>query len=175
MLDLTSVTDRVGNTTTGLYDADRHLTSSTRSGRLTTYDYYDDGSLKHTTDPRDSITFYSRDIQARLQSITYPMGDMAAFTWDTVGRLASDPDATYEYTTDGMLLSATYTNGDTFANGGGSPGGEEMTYDPAYPRLTSIGNSDPGYAPTPIRLRHMPTTWFRPPARSLWGPISSHR
>ncbi len=169
LLDLTSVTDRVGNTTTGLYDADRHLTSSTRSGRLTTYDYYDDGSLKHTTDPRDSITFYSRDIQARLQSITYPMGDMAAFTWDTVGRLASDPDATYEYTTDGMLLSATYTNGDTFANGGGSPGGEEMTYDPAYPRLTSIGNSDPGYAPTPYTFTTYAYNLVPPAGAILWG------
>ncbi len=149
LLDLTSVTDRVGNLTTGLYDADRHLTSSTRSGRVTKYDYYDDGSLKHTTDPRNSTTLYSRDIEGRLQNITYPMGDMAAFTWDTVGRLASDPNATYEYTMDGMVLSATYTNGDTFANGRGSPGGEEMTYDPAYPRLTSIGNTDPGYPPTP--------------------------
>jgi RHS repeat-associated protein len=129
LLDLTSIQDRVGNITTRSFYPDRHLESVVQSSRSTNYYYYPDGTLQYFTDPRCDQTTYTRDIEGRVQAVAYPAGPSESYTWDTAGRLLTDPTSTYTYNLDDTIQSIAYA---------GSAGSLTMNYDPNFRRLTSV-------------------------------------
>ena len=146
-LDMRKHTDRLGRVTTYGYDADEHLTSVTEplaSGvtRTTSYDYYEDGSLKDIIDPDGNVTHWAIDVQSRPVSKTYAYGTANArtetYTYETTNsRLHSVTDAlgqvklfTYDHANETTAIS--YTNpvnptpNVTFA------------YDAYFPRITAM-------------------------------------
>ena len=73
LLDLTSFTDRLGNTITRTYDGFRQLVEIDEpAGRATKLIYSPDGQVQSITDPRNQVTTYNRDLEGRLTSISYP-------------------------------------------------------------------------------------------------------
>ena len=84
-LDLRKHTDRLGRVTTYGYDADRRLTSVTEpissgANRTTSYDYYEDGTLKDIIDANGNVTHWEIDLQSRPISKTYAYGTSNAET-----------------------------------------------------------------------------------------------
>lgn len=160
-LDLRKHTDRLGRATTYGYDADRRLTSVTEpisSGvnRTTSYDYYEDGVLKDITDAKGNVTHWEVDLESRPISKTYAYGTSNAETEtltyeQTTSRVLSLTDAlaevkSYAYGLDDRLTGITYTNA---AN---PTPNVNFTYDPYFPRLTSMidGTGTSNYTYTPI-------------------------
>jgi len=160
-LDLRKHTDRLGRVTTYNYDADRHLISMTEpingsTTRTTSYDYYEDGTLKDIKDANGNVTHWNIDIESRPISKTYAYGTSEAttetYTYEkTTSRLHSIQDAigqvkTFTYGLDDHVTAVTYsgtknpTPNVTFA------------YDPYFPRLTSMtdGTGKTEYSYTPI-------------------------
>ena len=124
-LDMRKHTDRLGNTTTYGYDADRRLISVTEptegsATRTTSYAYYEDGTLKQIIDPNGNVTLWNIDLQSRPISKTYAFGTSVAqtenYTYEaTTSRLHSVKDAigqvkTFTYAHDNRLTDVTYTN-----------------------------------------------------------------
>ena len=124
-LELRKYTDRLGRVTTYAYDADRRLTSVTEptsgtSTRTTSYDYYEDGTLKDIIDANGNDTRYAIDIESRPTSKTYAYGTSAAQTEtyayeNTTSRLHSITDAlgqvkTFTYAKDNRITGITYTS-----------------------------------------------------------------
>jgi len=136
-LDLQSVTDRVGNTTTFTYDAQRLLTGVNQANlRYTEFAYAGDDPnyLQELLDPRGYTTFFVRDLMGRLTAIEYPStAPLAPFQWDAVGRLTRDPQATYAYNDDGTLATVTYTT----ATNPATPS-VGYSYDEAYRRVSGV-------------------------------------
>ena len=84
-LELRKYTDRLGRVTTYNYDADQRLTSVTEpitatTTRTTSYDYYEDGTLKDIIDANGNDTRWTIDIESRPTSKTYAYGTAAAQT-----------------------------------------------------------------------------------------------
>ena len=124
-LELRKYTDRLGRVTTYNYDADRRLTSVTEpitstTTRTTSYDYYEDGTLKDVIDANGNDTRWAIDIESRPTSKTYAYGTSSAqtetYTWEnTSSRLHSITDAlgqvkTFSYAKDNRITGITYTN-----------------------------------------------------------------
>jgi RHS repeat-associated protein len=128
LLDLTDTTDRTGHSTTRLYSPDRELWQIDQAGRQTNLAYYPDGRLLAVSDPRGAQTLFGRDLEGRLTNTYYPGPPAQSYSWDTVGRLVSDPTATYAYNADETLQSITYPSGDYTT----------MLYDPVFRRLSSV-------------------------------------
>ena len=146
-LELRKQTDRLGRVTTYGYDADQRLTSVTEptsgtSTRTTTYDYYEDNSLKDIIDANGNDTRYTIDVESRPTSKTYGYGTSSAqtetYTWEnTNSRLHSITDAlgqvkTFAYTTDDRIAGITYTS-----TVNPTPN-VTFTWDPNLPELTKM-------------------------------------
>jgi RHS repeat-associated protein len=146
-LELRKQTDRLGRVTTYGYDADRRLTSVTEptsgtSTRTTTYDYYEDNSLKDIIDANGNDTHYTIDVESRPTSKTYGYGTSSAQTEtyayeNTISRLHSITDAlaqvkTFKYAEDNRITGITYTN-----TVNPTPN-VTFTWDPNLPELTSM-------------------------------------
>lgn len=124
-LELRQHTDRLGRVTTYAYDADQRLTSVTEptSGtgtRTTSYDYYEDGTLKDITDANGNVTHWDIDIESRRIDKIYAYGTSSAqtetYTWENQSsRLHSITDAlgqvkTFSYDAANELTGITYTS-----------------------------------------------------------------
>jgi RHS repeat-associated protein len=149
-LELRKYTDRLGRVTTYAFDADRRLTSVTEpitatTTRTTSYDYYENGTLKDTTDANGNVTHWDIDVESRPTDKVYAFGTSQSKTETytyaiTTSRLKSITDAlsqvkTFGYAKDDMITGLTYTNSVnptpniTFA------------YDTYFPRMTSMVDS----------------------------------
>lgn len=139
-LDLASVTDREGRTTSYTYDADRKLLTSTDpAGQVTRYGYYRNGELKTLTDPNGNTTTWVRDIEGRVTQKIYADGNGTTFTYDAVSRLASKTDALgqithYTYTVADLLAGISYTD---VVN---PTPPVQFTYDPDYRRPSTMSD-----------------------------------
>jgi RHS repeat-associated protein len=140
LLDLTSFTDRVGNTTGRKYDGFRDLYEIDEPlARTTTLTYELDGTVHTITDPLGHVTTYARDGEGRVQTVTYPDSSTQWYAYDTLGRVVSqspnqspNPAAPVQ----GALFYA-YNIDDTVSQAfldARAP--TVFTYDPAYRRLT---------------------------------------
>ncbi len=160
-LEVRKHTDRLGRVTTYGYDADRRLTSVTEptSGtgtRTTSYDYYENGTLKDITDANGNVTHWDIDIESRPTKKTYAFGTSSAqaetYTYETsTSRLKSITDAngqtkTFTYDIDDKVKGFTYT-------GAINPTPNvTFTWDPFFPRMSSMtdGLGTTNYAYTAI-------------------------
>ena len=154
-LDLTSATDRLGQMTTYGFDANRRLTTVTDPlMQVTTYAYYEDGTLKSITDPNKNRTSWDIDIQSRPVAKHYANGTNETYAYEaTTGRLKSKTDAigqvtSYAYNSDDSLAGLAYSGA---SNGGPPTAPVNFTYDPIFPRRTSmtdgIGTTTYSYYP----------------------------
>ncbi len=146
-LELRQYTDRLGRVTTYNYDADRRLTSVTEpitgsSTRTTSYDYYEDGTLKDIIDANGNDTHWDIDIESRPIDKIYAYGTSAAkeetYAYEnTTSRLHSITDAlgqvkTFTYAEDDRITGITYTS-----SVNPTPN-VTFTWDTYYPRLTKM-------------------------------------
>ena len=146
-LELRQYTDRLGRVTTYAYDADRRLTSVTEptsgtSTRTTSYDYYEDGTLKDIIDANGNDTHWDIDLQSRPIDKIYAYGTGSpqeeTYTYEnTTSRLHSITDAlgqvkTFTYALDDRITGITYTS-----TVNPTPN-VTFTYDTYYPRLTTM-------------------------------------
>ena len=154
-LDLHASTDRLGRSTSRTYDSTRHMTSITDPlNRTTQYGWCSCGSMTSLTDPKLNVTYFNRDVEARLTSKVYPGGTQPPanpdYTYDTVGRVATFTDkrkdvTTYGYNLDNTLATKSYTLGTGSA--AILPANVSYSYDTYYPRLTSAGGVSYSYVP----------------------------
>lgn len=136
LLDLTSFTDRRGYQTSFQYDADRELIEIDEpAGRVTKIPlYWANGKVQTVLDPLGFPTNFARDVQGRIQTITYPDNTQKWFTYDNAGRITltaptNSPNGPgqvrYSYNGDDTVSEIDYGSGlPTF-----------FQYDPAYRRL----------------------------------------
>jgi RHS repeat-associated protein len=160
-LELRKHTDRLGRVTTYGYDADRRLTSVTEptSGsatRTTTYDYYENGTLKNITDANGNVTHWDIDIESRPVKKTYGFGtpstQVETYTYEnTTSRLKSITDSlgqvkTFTYGADDRVTAIAYT-------GTVNPTPNvSFVWDSFFPRLSSMtdGTGTTNFAYTAI-------------------------
>jgi RHS repeat-associated protein len=92
-LNLASVTDPRGDTTTMTYDAAGHMLTRTAPAPLSyqeSWVYWPDGKPHKYTDGRGKVTTYDYDQTTGLLSdVVDPMGDETAFTYDAAGRVTT--------------------------------------------------------------------------------------
>jgi len=151
-LDLASVTDRQGRTTSASYDAVRNLIAvSDPLNETTTFGYYENKKLKTLTDPNGNVTTWSIDVQGRVTGKTYAnhLGTATAYE-ATTSRVHAITDALgqskiFSYGADNTLAGVTYVNA---VNPTPSV---SFTYDPSFRRITSMtdGNGTTGYVYEP--------------------------
>lgn len=160
-LELRKYTDRLGRVTLRDYDANQRLIYVTEpiagaTTRTTSFDYYEDGTLKNLTDANGNVTHWEIDLQSRPVSKTYAYGTASAktetYTYEnTTSRLKSITDAlgqvkTFAYGLDDRITGITYTNTvNTTPN-------VTFAYDTYFPRLTSMtdGTGTTNYSYTAI-------------------------
>ena len=96
LLDLISVTDRLGRTTKYSYDADRELyeidepTSPTGSppARSTFFAYYKNKAINTLKDPNTNVTTYKIDLEGRQTEEDYADGTASNTIFDLAGRVS---------------------------------------------------------------------------------------
>ncbi|HEY3822479.1 MAG TPA: RHS repeat-associated core domain-containing protein [Polyangiaceae bacterium] len=144
LLDLTSVTDRRGNSTARQYDADRELTEIDEpSARTTRLEYWPNGLVKTIQDPRGFVTTVLSDIEARAIFESDANGAQTAYVYDGAGRLESVGlpsgwDLTYTYNTDNTI--AEFQPADLLPT--------FFTYDSRYRRMTAWSQASGPSAPS---------------------------
>jgi len=152
-LDLTSVTDRQGRTTTYGYDANRELTSVTDpAGNVTQYSYYENGKLKTLTDADGHVTTWTIDLQSRITAKTDANGVTTNYTYENTTsrmRAATDPLGQlklYSYKPDDQLAGIQYNN----AVNPTPP--VFFSYDPFFPRRQTMtdGSGTTTYSYNPV-------------------------
>lgn len=137
-LDLQSVTNRLGQTTTYTYDAVRNKTSETDAlGHTIRYGYDEAGRQISLTDANGHTTTWGRDIQGRVVSKTYPDGGTYTYRYDRAGRLVSRTDPL------GQTRQVAYTLDDKpkaldYLNALNPTPSVALSYDPLYPRVTTM-------------------------------------
>lgn len=152
-LDLRKVTDRLGRIKTYTYDANRRLTSvteplTTSTTRTTQYAYYENGTLKNLTDANGSVTHSEIDLQSRPISKTYAYGTASAQTESNVYETTTS--RTHRITdTAGQIKEFAYGADDQISNlyyvwTVNPTGNISYSYDPYWPRLTSMTTEDTG-------------------------------
>ncbi len=116
-LDLASVTDRQGRTTSYSHDANRELTQITDPlSRKTKFGYFENGTRKSLTDPNGNTTSWAIDVQNRVTGKTYADGKGTTNAYEaTTSRLKSVTDALaqvkqYSYTQDNQLAGIVYSH-----------------------------------------------------------------
>lgn len=161
--NLTSVTDRNGNTTTLTYTSGRLTSITDTNGRTTTLTYASGGVISSITDPGGRIyTLTNAGYSNYLfTGITDPLGHTWSFTYNsTVGQMHTKTDpagktTTYTYDVKGKLLTSTDPESKTRSIDYPQPGTINYTekdggvwtytYDPTYAVMTSktdpLGNT----------------------------------
>jgi RHS repeat-associated protein len=148
-LDLTSITDRQGNTTQYAYGAVRNLISTTDPlQRTTRLGYWENQSLKSLTDANGNTTGWTIDVQNRVTGKQYADGTQVMNAYEnTTSRLKSITDAL------GQVKTFTYGNDDTLTNIAYTRSinptpNVSFAYDPYFRRITSMtdGNGTRNYA-----------------------------
>ncbi|HEX7666926.1 MAG TPA: hypothetical protein VF407_20495, partial [Polyangiaceae bacterium] len=154
-LDLTTLTDRLGQTTTLAYDAERELTSTTDAlGQVTKYGYSSASKLTSLTDPNGHVTSWTRDLEGRATGKTFADGTSTSIAYETTNsRVHQTVDAaaqttTFAYAADGSTTSIVRAGGSTSET-------TSFVLDPAYPRTASMTDA--------LGL----TTWSYAPAGTL--------
>jgi RHS repeat-associated protein len=152
VLDLASVTDRLGHTTSYQHDADRRLISiKDPLGRTTQFGYCTCGAISEIIDPVGNTTNFHFDLEDRITSRQYADGSQTLYKYEaTTSRLKS--------LTDGNGQGASYTyNADNTLNALAAPSSPAVplvsfTYDPVFNRRQSIkdtfGTTTYTYNPT---------------------------
>lgn len=152
LLDLTSSTDRLGQTTQYSYDADRELTETTDPLNQTVQMGYNSaGKLDSITDPNDHSTTLELDLQSRLSGKQYPDTTLLTVTYaSSSSQIAAVTDplgqiTTYTYNADGTTSSISYSANQPTPS-------VSFEYDPNYLRLVSMidGTGITSYAYYPI-------------------------
>ena len=136
------MTDRLGQTTTYGYDAERRLTKVTDpASNVTQYAYYEDGTLESITDPNGNVTTWGVDIQGRPIKKTYADGTTETYAYESsTSRLHGKTDAlgqvtTYAYNADDTLAAVSYSGPGA---AGSSTAPVSFAYDTEFPRITSM-------------------------------------
>lgn len=137
-LDLQSVTNRLGQTTTYMYDAARNRISEANAlGHTIRYGYDEAGRLTSLTDANGHTTTWIRDIQGRVIRKVYPDGGVYVYAYDKAGRLVSRTDPL------GQTRLVSYTLDDKpkaldYLNALNPTPSVVLSYDPLYPRVTAM-------------------------------------
>jgi RHS repeat-associated protein len=138
LLDLTSSTDRLRETTTYRYDADRELISATDPlGHTIQQGFNLAGQLDSITDANNHTTTLVLDDQSRLINKQFANGSSVGITYDpSLSLVATVTDALgqttdYTYNLDNSLAAVSYTANQPTAS-------VSFSYDPAYPRVVSM-------------------------------------
>jgi RHS repeat-associated protein len=133
------IQDRAGRQTLLQYDALGQLIQRTDPlGRVTRFQWCSCGDIKSLTDPMGRTTTWHKDLQDRL--IAKQFGDRSQITYtyeNTTSRLREVQDeklqfTSYDYNLDNTVRAIGYANTATLTPG------VNFTYDPDYPRLTSM-------------------------------------
>ncbi|MDY0810706.1 colicin E3/pyocin S6 family cytotoxin [Kitasatospora purpeofusca] len=138
--NLSKVTDPLGHSTSGTFNADGDETSTTDANNRTTTYAYDplgrrtsvtrpdstvittvynpDGTVAKTVDGRNSETLYGYDGQLRQTTRTDPLGRKTTARYDAAGNLLTLTDqanqvTTYTYNPVGLPTSVSYSDGTT--------------------------------------------------------------
>jgi RHS repeat-associated protein len=115
-VDLLQIQDSLGTVTMG-YNSTHDITSMTdRHGNTTTISYNSYGQKTSKTDALGSVTNYSYDANHRLQQVTIGGQVLESFTYDSLGRVKSHMDATsliltYDYNNLNNITKKTYPDG----------------------------------------------------------------
>jgi len=143
-LDITSTIDRASRLTQVAYDSFRHpVTVTDPNGQTTTYAWCKCGDIRSVTDHLGRTTLWNHDLQGRVQSKQYPDGSEITYRYeDSTSRLRQRIEeqlqfTTYAYNLDDTLAQIAYTNP---ANPAQPTPPVLYTYDPDYPRITSVAN-----------------------------------
>lgn len=152
----------MGYVTYGYNDKNHQITSvqqSWGSVGATSYEYWNDGSLKKTTLPNGVLASYMYDTADRLTSVANTQsGPMSTFTYtlDEVGNRTqvsgTNPTQTYQYDALYRLTQAAYSGGPTDnyiydANGNRTYKNSTSYANDAADQLTSIGSTNYIYDP----------------------------
>jgi RHS repeat-associated protein len=137
LLDLNSFTDRLSQTTTYVYDADRELSSVTDfAGDKVVFQYNLAGVMNYLKDPDLNVTTWTLDDESRITQKNYADSSFTQTAYESgSSRVHTFTDAlspaqvtSYTYYGDNSLYSTNYTNASTVYD----------FYDPAYPRLVKM-------------------------------------
>lgn len=141
LLDLESITDRMGRTTRLTYDAERQLVQTTDAlSQSTRRAYSGSGALISLTDQNGNTTRWVRDLQDRVIQKIYADGKTHTTAYESASsRIASMTDALGQVTSlrhnqDDALAAVTYSN--TLSP---TPN-VSFTYDSSYPRQVSMSD-----------------------------------
>ncbi len=143
LLDLASTTDRLGQSTSFTYDAERQLTQITDALNHTVeLGYCDCGGLASIVDQRGNRTTFVRDLQGRVIGHAYPDAKGQSIAYDASGRVHSIADAmkqktVFSYYADDTLAGIQYAN-----LLGASLPPVSFTYDASWARLTSTTDAN---------------------------------
>jgi len=151
LLDLTKSIDRLNQTTRYTYDADRELTVTTDPlGHTVHQGYNPAGKLNSITDANNHTTTFTLDAESRVTGKTFANGTSMSIAYDnSLSRPATVTDALsqtsdYTYNEDNTTATVSY-------HATQSTPSVSFTYDPAYPRVTSmtdgVGTTSYSYNP----------------------------
>jgi RHS repeat-associated protein len=138
LLDLTSYTDRLHQTTHANYDADRELTSTTDPDGNTVHQGYNlAGKLNSITDANGHTTTFVLDAESRVTGKQFANGTSLSILYDSsLSRVATVTDALNQ-TTDYTYNADNTTATESYSAQQATPS-VSFTYDPIYPRPTSM-------------------------------------
>jgi RHS repeat-associated protein len=138
LLDLTSSTDQLNQKSQYTYDADRELIATKDpNGNVTQQDYNLAGKLSSITDPNGHTTTFVLDDQSRVTAKQFTNGTSISIAYESgMSRIAAVTDALsqskdYTYNTDNTTATVSYSANQATPS-------VSFTYDPVYPRLTSM-------------------------------------
>ena len=138
LLDMASVTDRLGQMTKYSYDANREPIKTTDAlGHTVTYGYNPTGKLNSITDPNGHTTTTIFDAQSRPITKQYTNGQTTNTQYETtISLLAAITDALgqskiYTYNPDNTIATVSYSANQPTAS-------VSFAYDPAYRRTVSM-------------------------------------
>ena len=152
-LDPQTSRDRLGRTTSYVYNSLRQLVSVTDpANRATQFTWCGCGALEQLIDPMGRITTWTHDVASRMTSKVYADGSTIAYAYQPFsGRLLSTTDEkgqvnTRSYNLDDTVASLTYTNAAI------PTPNVAFTYDADFPRVTSMtdGTGVTSYSYYPI-------------------------
>jgi RHS repeat-associated protein len=152
-LDLASYTDRLGREWSYSHDANRNLTAITDPTKhQALLGYTNEGHLKSLSDGNTNVTSWAYDIEGRPTSKSYADNSLVTYTYETTtSRLKSQTDALnqtkqYAYAADNRLLGISYLNAVN------PTAGVTFTYDPWFPRITTMtdGTGTTQYSYIPV-------------------------
>jgi RHS repeat-associated protein len=138
-LDLHTITDRKGNTTTFDHDSVRNLVMVTDPLKhVTKFAYWANGKLKGLSDPNNNVTVWIIDIEGRVVAKQFPDLSTVTYTYGVpfTSRLQAITDALgqkkeYSYYKDdrvrGIVYQSVHPTPSVF-----------FAYDPDFPRLTMM-------------------------------------